>query len=262
MDTRVALVTGSTRGIGLAIAIKLLEEGFYVIINGVTSDQIPEETNASIEAAGIQDMSCYEYVQANVGEDGGRQILLGCIDALDGRIDLLVNNVGIAPPVRSDVLDLVVEEYRQVMQANLEGPFFLTQAVARLMLAAIEAGTFPGYVPCIVNISSMSAYTASLNRAAYCISKAGIGMMTSLFASRLGGSIPVHEIRPGIIETGMTKPVLDKYEALVRDGGIPAGRLGTPEDVAEAVVAIARGHLPYSTGTIIDVDGGFHLRRL
>jgi NAD(P)-dependent dehydrogenase (short-subunit alcohol dehydrogenase family) len=262
MDTRVALITGSTRGIGLAIAIKLLEEGFHMILNGVTSGEIPDETKASIEAAGITNTSFYEYVQANVGEPDGRQALLDGIDSLGGRIDMLVNNAGIGPPVRCDVLDLAVDDYRQVMQTNLEGPFFLTQSVAKLMLATIEACTIDGYAPCIVNISSISAYTASVNRAAYCISKAGMGMMTSLFASRLGGSIPVHEVRPGIIETDMTRPVLESYAALVEDGLLPAGRLGTPDDVAEAVVAIARGHLPYSTGTVIDVDGGFHLRRL
>nr|MDO8109734.1 SDR family oxidoreductase [Candidatus Sigynarchaeota archaeon] len=172
------------------------------------------------------------------------------------------NNAAMAPRERKDILDVEVEDYREVTRVNLEGPFFLTQAIARLMLKCKESGSFPAFNPCIINISSVSAYAASVNRAAYCISKAGISMNTTLFATRLAGAIPVHEIRPGIIETDMTKPVLEKYQAMIDDGLLPVKRIGQPEDVAEAVVAIVKNHFPYSTGNVFDVDGGFHLRRL
>ncbi|HME50856.1 MAG TPA: 3-ketoacyl-ACP reductase [Candidatus Lokiarchaeia archaeon] len=263
MENKVALVTGSTRGIGFAIALRLIVEGFFVIFNGVSSSEIEEEKLAIIDgAAGDAGHGSYKYIQASIGTTEGRETLLDFVKNEAKRIDVLVNNAGIAPRERKDILDLSVDEYQENLSVNLEGPFFLSQAIARLMLGYKDSGAIPSYLPCIVNISSMSAYTSSPNRAAYCIAKAGVSMMTSLFAVRLADVIPVHEIRPGIIDTDMTAPVIQRYQEMIDDGLLPIARVGKPEDVAEAVIAILHGHFPYSTGNVIDVDGGFHLRKL
>ncbi|MBD3185657.1 3-ketoacyl-ACP reductase [Candidatus Bathyarchaeota archaeon] len=261
MNDRVALVTGSTRGIGLAIARQLLQGGFNVVFNGVSNPSLPKEIVSSLEThPGGSDVR-YWYIQADVSSVAGRKKIMNMIHVA-GRIDILVNNSGIAPKERREILDLEVDDYRRLMRVNLEGPFFLSQGIARIMLDQLEHEHPQSYTPRIVNISSISAYTASTNRGEYCISKAGISMMTKLFAARLAGSIPVFEIRPGIIKTDMTRAVLEKYEALVEEGLLPIKRLGEPRDVAEAVLAIAKNHFPYSTGEVINVDGGFHLRRL
>jgi 3-oxoacyl-[acyl-carrier protein] reductase len=174
---------------------------------------------------------------------------------------VLVNNAGVAPRQRMDILDVTVESYERVMDTNLKGPFFLTQQIANKMIALLQAGIIDA--PKIINISSMSAYTSSPNRGEYCMSKAGMSMMTLLFADRLAEyGINVYEVRPGIIATDMTSVVKEKYDKLIGEGLTPIKRWGQPEDVAKAVGAIAEGRLDFSPGQVINVDGGFHLRRL
>ena len=178
-----------------------------------------------------------------------------------GRLDLLVNNAGMAPRQRMDLLQTTEISYDEVMGVNLKGPFFLTQRVADLMIELLQQGKVQQ--PKIINIGSMSAYTASVNRGEYCISKAGMGMMTALFADRLAEyGILVYEVRPGVINTDMTSVVKERYDALIDGGLTPVKRWGEPDDVARAVLAIVQGYLPFSTGEVINVDGGFHLRRL
>lgn len=230
-----ALVTGGTRGIGRAIAEKLRDEGWDVVVSCRTPREIP----------GIR------CVRADNADPAQRAELLEAA----GEIDLLVNNAGIAPRVRADLMEMTPESMDEVMRVNLYGPFFLTQAAARGM---IERGR-----GMIINISSMSAYTVSVNRGEYCVSKAGISMMTQLYAARLAEyGIPVYEIRPGIIRTDMTSKVTEKYDALLSGGLAPIARWGEPEDVAEAVAVLAQGRLRYSTGEVINVDGGIHIQRL
>jgi 3-oxoacyl-[acyl-carrier protein] reductase len=180
-----------------------------------------------------------------------------------GRIDLLVNNAGVAPNVRADILEAGEESFDRMIDINLKGPYFLTQLVARQMIKQAEGAKSEASSGMIITISSISAYTASINRGDYCIAKAGLGMMTSLYAARLAEyGINVYEIRPGVIATDMTEPVKDKYDKLIAEGLTPIQRWGRPDDIGKAVVAIAAGLLPFSTGEVINVDGGFHLRRL
>lgn len=230
-----ALVTGGTRGIGRGIAEKLRDEGWEVTVSCRTPREIP----------GIK---CV-VADNSVSEERARLLEEA------GDIDLMVNNAGIAPKVRADLLDMSEESMDELLKVNLNGPFFLTQQAAKGMIARGRG--------MIINISSMSAYTVSVNRGEYCISKAGISMMTQLFAARLAEyGIPVYEIRPGIIRTDMTSKVTEKYDALIGGGLLPIARWGTPEDVAEAVSVLAEGRLRYSTGEVINVDGGFHIQRL
>jgi NAD(P)-dependent dehydrogenase (short-subunit alcohol dehydrogenase family) len=179
------------------------------------------------------------------------------------RLDLLVNNAGIAPELRADILGASEESFDKMVGVNLKGPYFLTQLAARLMVEQVTAPGFTGKLPKIISITSISAYTASVNRGDYCIAKAGLAMLTPLFAARLAEfGINVYEIRPGIIATDMTSSVKEKYDQLIGQGLTPLTRWGTPEDVAKAVAAIVQEMLPFSTGEVINVDGGFHLRRL
>ena len=256
-SSRIALVTGAGRGIGRGIALALAERGWTVVINYRGNAEAAHETAHAVEAAGGRALP----VQADVALTADRERLLAETLAAFGRIDLLVNNAGIGPRQRMDLLEVAAASYDEVMAVNLEGPFFLTQATAKAMITLLKARTIPA--PKIVNIGSISAYTASVNRAEYCISKAGMAMMTALFADRLATEgINVYEIRPGIIETYLTSVAKAKYDALIADGLTPIRRWGQPEDVAAAVVAIAEGYLSFSTGEVINVDGGFHLRRL
>ena len=256
-DVRVALVTGAGRGIGRGISLALAERGWAVVINYRGNAEAALETAQAVAAMGGRAL----LVQADVAQTADRERLLADSLAAFGRIDLLVNNAGMGPRQRVDLLEVAEASYDEVMAVNLEGPFFLTQAVAKAMIALLKTGTI--HAPKIVNIGSISAYTASVNRAEYCISKAGMAMMTALFADRLATEgINVYEIRPGIIETDLTSVAKAKYDALIADGLTPIRRWGQPEDVAAAVVAIAEGYLPFSTGEVINVDGGFHLRRL
>ncbi|MBN1147637.1 MAG: 3-ketoacyl-ACP reductase [Anaerolineales bacterium] len=255
---KVTIVTGSSRGIGRGIALALADRGWQIVVNYRDRRTAAEETQAAIAAAGGEAL----VVRAD----------LACLTDLDalvdatlehyGRIDLLVNNAGVGPRPRIDMLSVGEASYDEVMGINLKGPFFLTQRVAKEMIALLEQGVLQA--PKIVNISSISAYASSPSRAEYCLSKAGISMMTRLWADRLAEfGINIYEIRPGIIQTDLTSVVKDKYDCLIYEQGLtPIRRWGQPEDVGKAVLAIAEGLLPFSTGEVINVDGGFHLHRL
>ncbi|HOW17526.1 MAG TPA: 3-ketoacyl-ACP reductase [Phycisphaerae bacterium] len=253
----VALVTGGSRGIGRSICIELAKTGYAVLINYNTNLDAAEATRAEIEKAG----GTAEICPADIAFAAHRESLLDFTLETFGRIDLVVNNAGIAPPKRLDILETTEENFDRVLDTNLKGPFFLTQQAAQIMINQLAEKKIPRAA--IINISSISAYAPSLNRAEYCISKAGLSMMTSLFAARLAEhGIHVYEIRPGIIDTEMVKPVRAKYEKMLANGLTPIRRMGRPEDVARAVAAIAAGHFPFSTGEVFNVDGGFHLRVL
>jgi NAD(P)-dependent dehydrogenase (short-subunit alcohol dehydrogenase family) len=257
MNERVALITGAGRGIGRGIALALAEHGWTAAINFRSNSAAAAETARLAEKAGGR----ARVIQANVADGLDRERLVAETLEQCGRIDLLVNNAGMAPRQRADILETGEESYDEVMGVNLKGPFFLTQRVANAMIELLEAGAIEH--PQIVNIGSISAYTSSPNRAEYCLSKAGMAMMTALYADRLAEyGINVFEIRPGIIETDMTSVVKEKYDNLIADGLTPIRRWGQPEDIGQAVVAIAEGHLRFSTGEVINVDGGFHLHRL
>jgi NAD(P)-dependent dehydrogenase (short-subunit alcohol dehydrogenase family) len=251
----VALVTGGSRGIGRGICLALGRENYRVLVNYNTNLDAAEETCRMIEAAGGVAESC----QADIAEAEHRDLLLDfCMEQM-GRLDLLVNNAGIAPPKRHDLLEMPADSFDLVMATNLKAPFFLTQAAARLMIQELRDKTIPSAA--IINVSSISAYAVSTNRGEYCISKAGLSMATSLFAVELAQhGIRVYEVRPGVVDTDMTAGVKKKYDKLIADGFSPIRRWGTPEDVGKAVAVLARGDLPFSTGEVINVDGGFHLR--
>lgn len=252
-----AIITGSSRGIGRGIAISLAEAGHDIMINYTRNEDAAKEAAAEVASKGVKSEIC----QANVTDiDDGKALVDRTIAAF-GRLDLLVNNAGIAPSVRADLLDAETDSYDEVMATNLRGPYFLTQYAANKMIEQKEAGTIE--VARIVVISSISAFTASVNRGEYCISKTGLSMMTQLFADRLAEhGITVNEIQPGIIQTDMTGPVKEKYDKLISEGLTPIRRWGQPDDIGKAVVAIAKGLLDFTTGAAIPVDGGFHIRRL
>jgi NAD(P)-dependent dehydrogenase (short-subunit alcohol dehydrogenase family) len=254
---RVALVTGAGRGIGRGIAAALAGHGWTVVVNYRSNAQAAMQTLRLVEQAGGRGLA----VQADVAQATDRERLLAESLQTFGRLDLLVNNAGTAPRQRRDILDTNEASYDEVMAVNLKAPFFLTQRVARAMIELVQAGVVER--PKIVNIGSLSAYTSSPSRAEYCLSKAGLAMMTALYADRLAEyGINVYEVRPGIIETDMTAAVKEKYDRLIAQGVTPVRRWGQPGDVALAVVALAEEYLPFSTGEVINVDGGFHLRRL
>ena len=254
---RVAVVTGGSRGIGRGIALALGEIGYKVVVNYAQRREAAEEVLRALEAMGTEGLA----LQADIGQRADREAFVDRILQAYGRIDFLVNNAGVAPTVRADLLEATEESFDRVLSINLKGPYFLTQRVAREMIALKQRD--PGADPMIVNVGSISAYTSSVNRGEYCISKAGIAMMTKLFADRLAEyGVRVYEIRPGIIATDMTAGVKQKYDELFAAGVTPIREWGQPEHVGKAVAAIAMGLLPYSTGEVINVDGGFHLRRL
>jgi 3-oxoacyl-[acyl-carrier protein] reductase len=256
-DKQVAIITGAGRGIGRGIALALAERNWAVVVNFRSNVDAANETVQTIKDHGGDAI----VLQANIAEVDTHQAFIAKVLETYGRIDLLVNNAGMGPRQRLDLLDMSVESYEEVMDVNLKGPMFLTQAVAHQMIALLQANKIE--VPKVVNIGSISAYTSSIARGEYCISKAGMGMMTALFADRLAEyGINVYEIRPGIIKTDMTSGVKEKYDELFSEGITPIKRWGEPDDVGKAVVTIAEGYLPYSTGEVINVDGGFHLRRL
>ncbi len=253
-DLRTALVTGAARGIGAAIAISLAESGFNVAVFDVID---AGETLQAIEDAGSHGTA----ISGDVTSQHDRSMALERIMSQYGRLDCLVNNAGVAPSVRADILEAAEDSYDRVMNINLKGPFFLTQAVANWMIAQKKERTEDWMS--IINISSMSAYTASPSRGEYCISKAGVSMATKLWAARLAEhGIGVYEMRPGIIETPMTAVVKEKYDKLIGEGLTPIRRWGQPKDIADAVAVCALGELAFSTGEVINVDGGFHLRTL
>jgi 3-oxoacyl-[acyl-carrier protein] reductase len=257
MSDQAALVTGASRGIGRAIAVALAKQGWSIAINYRGNAEAAAETRLLVENAGGRGVA----IQANIADANDRGRLVEQTLASFNRIDLLVNNAGMAPRQRADLLETSEASYDEVMAVNLKGPFFLTQRVAKVMIDLLKAGVIEH--PKIVNIGSMSAYTTSVNRAEYCLSKAGLGMMTALYADRLSEyGIHVYELRPGIIETDMTSIVRAKYDRLIAEGLTPIRRWGQPDDVARAVIAIAQDQFLFSTGEVINVDGGFHLRRL
>lgn len=254
---KVAIVTGASRGIGRGIAAALGAAGWTVVINYRGNAAAAQESAEAVQAAGGQSL----IVQADIGAAPDRDFLVRETLEKCGRLDVLVNNAGMAPRQRTDLLQMSEASYDEVMAVNLKGPFFLTQHVAKVMVELLQQGKI--YQPKIVNIGSVSAYTASINRGEYCISKAGLGMMTALFADRLAEhGILVYEVRPGVINTDMTSVVKARYDAMIEGGLTPVKRWGEPDDVARAVLAIVEGYFPFSTGEVINVDGGFHLRRL
>jgi 3-oxoacyl-[acyl-carrier protein] reductase len=260
---QVALVTGGSRGIGRGIALALARAGFDVAINYARNQAAAEEA-AAVALAGAA-ASGHRIraviVRADVAAPEDRELLLAFAKETFGRLDVLVNNAGVAVETRADLLDTSESSFDRLIEINLKAPFFLTQLAAKWMIEQVEADQQRR--PKIIAISSISAYTASINRGEYCVSKAALAMVTGLFATRLAAhGIGVFEIRPGIIATDMTAPVKEKYDQLIEDGLTPIQRWGTPEDVGKAVTAIALGYLPFSTGEVINVDGGFHLRRL
>jgi NAD(P)-dependent dehydrogenase (short-subunit alcohol dehydrogenase family) len=259
-DRPVSLVTGAGRGIGRGIAVELAKLGHAVVINYAGNASAAEECLQLVRAAGGDGVTIRADV--SVAEDRARLVR----ESLDtyGRIDLLVNNAGVAPSVRADLLEAGEESFDRLININLKGPYFLTQQVALRMIEQVQSSNVSSFgLPRVVTITSVSAFTASVNRGDYCVAKAGLAMMTKLFAARLAEfGINVYEVRPGVIATDMTGGVKEKYDKLIEQGAWPIRRWGYPEDVGRAVAAIARGDLPYSTGEVINVDGGFHLRTL
>ena len=254
---RVALVTGGSRGIGLGIAQELAKEGFDLAINGVRDESAVSDVLNSLQAQGAKVVYC----RGDLASSADRKNILDKIKTTFGRLDVLVNNAGIAPRERRDILDATEESFDEVISTNLKGNYFLTQHAANWMIT--QKKDDPKFQACIVNVSSISATVASVNRGEYCISKAGISMATQLFAVRLGEfDIPVFEVRPGIISTDMTSGVKGKYDKLIEEGLCVTRRWGYPEDVGKAVRALASGSFPYSTGQVIMVDGGLTLSRL
>jgi NAD(P)-dependent dehydrogenase (short-subunit alcohol dehydrogenase family) len=264
MTQRVALVTGASRGIGRGIAIELARLGFSIAINYARSQEAALECKRlCAQAAPTGAESSFEVFQADVSKAQDRASLLKAVRKRFGWIDLLVNNAGVPPTVRVDLLEASEESFDRLMNINARGPYFLTQAVAKFWIAGLNERPEKSGKPKIVNISSVSAYAPSVNRGDYCMSKAALSMMTQLFAARLAEyGINVYEIRPGIVLTDMTGPVKEKYDGMISEGLTPLARWGTPEDVGRAVAAIAEDRFPFSTGEVINVDGGFHVRRL
>lgn len=254
----VAIVTGGARGIGRAITKKLSADGHSVVVNYNRSAEPAEALVEELTEAGGDAVA----VQANVGSPEDHHRLLDAAVQRWGRLDVLVNNAGITSPGRNDILETTLEGWDELFRTNLRGPYFLTQQFAKRKLA-IGQGDEAKASGTVVNISSISSYALSLNRPDYCIAKAGMGMMTQLFAARLADEqIRVYEICPGVIASDMTAPVKEKYDQLIAEGLSPIRRWGQPEDVAQAVSAVVAGHFPFSTGERINVDGGFHIRRL
>jgi 3-oxoacyl-[acyl-carrier protein] reductase len=259
MNRPISVVTGAGRGIGRGIAIELAKLGHFVWINYAGNEAAANECLELVRAAGGDG----QIVRGDVSSAPDRASLLSQVLAGSGRIDLLVNNAGVAPNVRADILEAGEESFDRLIAINLKGPYFLAQAVARQMIARVESEQIPFGPGQIVTISSVSSWTASVNRGDYCVAKAGLSMLTKLFAARLAPhDIRVYEIQPGVIATDMTGGVKEKYDALIEQGAWPLKRWGTPEDVGRAVSAIARRDFPFSTGEVFTVDGGFHLRTL
>jgi len=254
---KIALITGGTRGIGLGISQSLAREGFDLALNGLRAENEVLEVLDELAKDGSEVIYC----RGNLADQRERSRVWKQVLDHFGSVNLLVNNAGMAPRVRFDVLDTSEESYREVMDVNLSGPLFLSQLVAKHMLKQKQSDS--EFSASIVNISSISASLASVNRAEYCISKAGMSMMTQLFAVRLGEyDIPVYEIRPGVTRTDMTAGVSEKYDQMIGEGLTLQRRWGMPEDVGRAVASLARGELAYSTGQVLLIDGGMTVGRL
>lgn len=250
------MITGASRGIGLASARKLGEEGYQIAVVATRDEKYYPECSRQLAGSGIS----YGWFNGDIGSGEDRKRIVREVVDRYGRIDVLVNNAGVAPNARMDLLDMTEESYDRVMGINAKGTLFMTQEVARQMLLQEQLGEKRGTV---INISSCSSQVVSVNRGEYCISKAGISMVTQLFAARLAQDrILVFEVRPGVIATDMTSTVEDKYNRMIEDGSFPIARWGKPEDVAKAVSVFAGDSYLYSTGNYIDIDGGFHIRQL
>ena len=257
MTPRTALITGGTRGIGLGIARLLARESWNLVLCGTRAEVDVAATLTELRATGAS--VAYEAADLAGREDRAR--LVQRLEAKFGAFNALVNNAGRAPRVRADLLDAHEDSFEELMRTNLQGPYFLTQAIAREQVRRREAD--PSFAASIVFITSVSADLGSINRGDYCVSKAGLSMAARLFALRLAGhGIPVYEVRPGIIQTDMTAGVKDAYDRRIADGLVPEGRWGQPDDVGRVVAALLRGDAPYATGSIINVDGGLSLPRL
>ena len=253
---KTAIITGGSRGIGYSIVRQLGLDGFNVVLVATREPSTYGDALETLEKDGIS----FLYVQANVAGGEDRKKIVKETLAAFGGIHVLVNNAGVAPKVRADLLDMTEESFDRVLEINTKANMFLTQAVARQMLKQPMEGKKRGT---IVNVSSMSATVSSVSRGEYCVSKAGVSMLTSLYADRLAPEgIFVHEVRPGIIATDMTSGVQEKYDRLIQEGLLPIARWGSPQDVANAVSVLCSDKFLYTTGNHIDVDGGFHIRRL
>ncbi len=261
-NNSVALITGCGRGIGRGIAIELAKNGFSIAGNDVIFDPNNREAGLfevkeKIEESGAS----FLPVQGDISSLEEHEKILNSVLDKFGRIDILVNNAGVAPLKRLDMLETTPESYDRVLSINARGPFFLTQKVAKQMIEQVKDN--PEFKPIIIFISSISAYVSSPLRAEYCISKASLSITAKIFADRLAEyGINVYEIRPGIIQTDMTAPVKEKYDKLIAEGLVPQKRWGFPEDIGKAVLAIAKGHFPYSTGMVIEISGGMNINRL
>lgn len=254
---RVAIITGGARGIGLGVSRALARDGFQLVLSGVRPEDVVGDPLRELREA----TSSVHYVQADVTDPDARERLVSVAQEQFGRIDVLVNNAGVGPEVRADLLEMTEASYQRVMKTNLEGPFFLTQLVARRMVD--QQRSDPSSRACIINISSISATVTSINRGEYCISKAGVSMATRLWAVRLAEfGIPVYEIRPGVIRTDMTASVTGKYDAMIDAGLMLEPRWGEPQDIGRAAAMLARGDLTYATGQVLVIDGGLTLQRL
>ena len=255
--SKIAFVTGGTRGIGLGIATELAKSGFDLAVNGVRDEAAVKPVLEDLKKLGVQVI----YVRGDVSNKDDRQRMVDEILVRFGKINVLVNNAGIAPPERKDILEATEESFEYVLNVNLQGPYFLTQLVANRMIELKKQNQNEFF--CIINVSSVSATVASTNRGEYCISKAGIAMATKLWAARLGEfDIPVYEIQPGVIKTDMTSGVQEKYDRLFQQGLAIQQRWGTPGDIGKVAAAMASGNMPYSTGQVVMVDGGMTISRL
>lgn len=254
---KVALITGGSRGIGYGIAKALIKEGWNLALNGMRPESDVQDTLDSLRTGQNEVVYC----RGNIGKKEDRRTIVQKTVQHFGHLNVLINNAGVAPKERNDLLDMSEESYDRVLKINLKGTFFLSQLAAKEMVESKEKDAdFSG---AIINISSISATVISINRGQYCISKAGMSMVTQLFATRLGqNGIPVYEVRPGIIETDMTSTVKEKYDKLFADGLAVQSRWGYPDDVGKAVAGLVRGDFPYSTGQVIMVDGGMTMQRL
>ena len=254
---KTALITGGSRGIGFGIAECLAREGFDLAINGVRDERHVKQSLDKLKSYGVQVIYC----QGDISSQKSREAIINKVKKEFGQLNVLVNNAGVAPRERNDILVATEESFDFVVDTNLKGTYFLTQLAANWMVEQKKLDTeFEG---CLINVTSVSSTVASVNRGEYCIAKAGLSMVTKLYAARLGEyGIPVYEIQPGVIQTDMTAGVQEKYDKLFREGLAVQQRWGLPEDIGKAAAALARGDLPYSTGQVIMVDGGLTLQRL
>lgn len=258
----VALVTGSSRGIGKAIALALAEEGYSVAVTYAGNKAAAEETLAECQAAAKDPAARFAIFKVDVGSKDDREQLVADVWNTFGSLDALINNAGMAPRTRADIVEASEASFTELIETNLQGPYFLTQAVAQRWLASKEPSAIASGHK-VVFVTSISVDTVSVNRGDYCISKAGLAMAASLWAVRLAAeNIQVYEVRPGVVATDMTAGVQERYDKLIADGLIPQNRWGQPSDTAKVVASLLRGDLVYSTGSVIYTDGGMHIPRL